>query len=542
MVLIKNIDDIRNKSFDYIIVGGGTAGCVLANRLSAQKHIEVLLLEAGTEVAQELEASRIPGLSGRLRKSENEWCLRTTTQDKINDRSLDVPLGKMLGGSSAMNATVLHRCSPSDYDAWQIKGWTYDDLQPYFEKAEKYHASSASKVNGHGTNGPMHTSDVEVGPLGVPFRNACASLGLNFYEDMTLMRTQIGVTNVHAMIHRGQRSSTSASYMTAEVLERLNLTVALGCQVQKIVIEKQRATHVRFTLKGSQENLLVSARREIIVCGGAIHSPHLLMLSGLGCARQLADHGIEAIRDLPGVGANLQNHWRVPFVHETTNPKQSLHGGLFRDPHSLVDAQNGKGALTRAWPDAVAYFNIPDCPSNSSHAADAPQFELFTGGIALCDLLPQLHDVDCATLLLVLLAPFSRGSVKLGPIVDPGLLQDERDVECFHKGLQYVLQIANDDAYKPNIKRWILAPTDDQSPHEYIRQHIDSIHHYAGTCKMGHSDDPMAVVDAQLKVIGIEALRVVDASIFPQVPAGQICFPVIACAEKAADVILNNVY
>ncbi|CEG67535.1 hypothetical protein RMATCC62417_03948 [Rhizopus microsporus] len=529
MPVIANPSELDRQTFDFVIVGGGTAGCVLANRLSCRYR--VLLLEAGTRTHDDLVESRVPLLNSRLKNTEVDWKLQSVSQPNADNRTIGIPLGKMLGGSSAFNACLWHRCSPSDYDAWHTNGWTYKDLKPYFCKAESFHPAH----NVHGTSGPIHATDLEINPesLGHYFRRACQNTGLPDYDDLTDKPCQIGVTHVQSSIYQGERSSTGACYLPKDILERTNLTVAMGCHVTQILFNGDQADKVRFN--HHNHDYVVHIGREIILSAGALFSPFLLLKSGIGPKDELARHGINTVVDLPGVGKNLQNHWRIPLVHETIEPEMSLHRDLFINTEAtLKQALDQKtGAMTRIWPDAVAYMKI--------------KMELFTGGLALCKQAGSLTHVNCATLLMVYLAPFSRGSVtissKEGICIDLGLLSDKRDLECIEKGLRLSFDIANDPIYRDScVKRWIL-PAEDMDQlnlEEYIKENIETIHHYAGTCKMGPKEDCMAVVDEHLKVYGVNNVRVVDASFFPIVPAGQICFPVIACAERAADIILDE--
>ncbi|KAG0747409.1 hypothetical protein G6F57_000141 [Rhizopus arrhizus] len=526
----------------------GTAGCVLANRLSANSKYKVLVLEAGSSTPDDVLESRIPLLNSRLKNTDVDWKLQSTCQSNADDRVISIPLGKMLGGCSSFNACLHHRCSPSDYDAWNVKGWTYDELRPYFCKAESFHDASVDE-NIHGTAGPLHATQADLGLLGKYFKEACKEIGLQEHYDVTDEPCQIGVTRVQASIYRGERSSTGACYLSKETLKHQpNLTIAMGCHVYQILFDNKRAHSVEFKDR-NESTFTVNVGREVILSLGAIFSPYLLLKSGIGPKDELARHGIPTIMDLPGVGKNLQNHWRIPLVHETVEPEMSLHRDLFinRDVALKQALDQKNGAFTRIWPDAVAYLKIPDTPDNSSHIKNTPQIELFTGGLALCNHLASLKEVNSATLLMVYLAPFSRGSITLSDkqalCVDLGLLQDGRDMECLEKGLRLSFSIANHPTYKEScVKRWILPSKDmnDIDVKQYIKEHVETIHHYAGTCKMGTKDDLEAVVDDHLKIHGIENVRVVDASFFPIVPAGQICFPVIACAEKAADMILND--
>ncbi|GAA5801248.1 hypothetical protein EDC94DRAFT_629444 [Helicostylum pulchrum] len=539
-------NEIHHRDFDFIIIGGGTAGCVLANRLSCGKEHTVLVLEAGTVTQQDLLEVQIPLLNSKLKNTEQDWQLKSVLQANVDDRSIAVPLGKLLGGSSAFNACIYHRCSPSDYDAWNAKGWSYQDLQPYFRKAETFHDNEKEEVDTsvHGTQGPLHATHINKSTqLGSCFKRACKNYGLKEYRDMTDLTCQIGVTGLDASIYQGHRSSAGSSYLSREFeAQQSNLFIGLGCKVTRLIMQDNNVVGVEYTNDGKVYT--VNTKREVILSAGAILSPFILLSSGIGPGSELKEAGVDVKVDLPGVGKNLQNHWRVPLVHETVCSDMSLHDGLFkRAKESLDQAINTRdGTFTELWPDAVAYMKVPNAPDNSSSIENTPQIELFVGGLALCRELPKLKHVDCATLLMVYVTPFSKGTVKLTkertPCIDLALLSDERDLECLEKGLKVSMQIADDTEYTKCIKRWIMRPDGDLT--EYIKANVDTLHHYAGTCKMGPKEDPFAVVDDRLRVHGIHGLRVVDASFFPIVPAGQICYPVIACAERASDIILRG--
>ncbi|KAL9537004.1 hypothetical protein MBANPS3_012172 [Mucor bainieri] len=542
--------------FDFVIIGGGTAGCVLANRLSSNGKHTVLVLESGASTQEESLNVRVPLFNSKLKNTTVDWQLKSTAQQHADGRIIGVPQGKVLGGSSAINACLSHRCSPSDYDAWNMPGWEYEQLKHYFCKAETFQDDTAPIASDlHGQSGPlnvMQQSDDSL--LGKHFTKACQNYGMPQYHDITDVPCQIGVTGIQSTVYQGERTSTGSAYLPPDIQHnRPNLSIALNCTVKRITIDKDTSTvtHVEYTDNKDGELYRVNVGKEAILSAGAILSPLLLLSSGIGSKSELDALSIAAIADLPGVGKNLQNHWRVPLVHETTRPEMSLHQSIFeKQKESLERITESKepSALSRAWPDAVSYMKVPNAPDNSSSLANTPQIELFTGGLALCRELPKLKDVACASLLMVYIAPFSKGSVTLNPdgtpLIDLALLQDNRDLECLEKGLELSIKIADDEEYKENcIKRWILHPYESEEKQDikqYIKDHVDTLHHYAGTCKMGSAADRDAVVDGNLKVHGIQGLRVVDASIFPIVPAGQICFPVIACAEKASDLILND--
>lgn len=346
-----------------IINTGGTAGCVLANRLSSCGKYTVLVLEAGSVTQDDLLEVQIPLLNSKLKNTPSDWQLKTIQQSNANDRTIPVPLGKLLGGSSAFNACILHRCSPSDYDAWNTDGWSYDDLKAYFRKAETFHDEMDVDESVHGVYGPLHVSHMNKSTiLGTQFTKACRNYGIPEYRDMTDLECQIGVTGMDGTIYQGQRSSTGQSYLPKDIQNnRPNLFISLGCKVSRIIVEDNVVSHIQYTATGNDEIYTVSADRETILSAGAILSPLLLLSSGIGPKEELEKLGIQVEADLPGVGKNLQNHWRVPLVHETPKSEMSLHRGLFTEAkESLQRAINTKdGALTQLWPDAVAYMKVP---------------------------------------------------------------------------------------------------------------------------------------------------------------------------------------
>lgn len=342
---------------------GGTAGCVLANRLSSCGKYTVLVLEAGSVTQEDLLDVQIPLLNSKLKNTPSDWQLKSIHQENANDRSIPVPLGKLLGGSSAFNACILHRCSPSDYDAWNTEGWSYQDLKGYFCKAETFHDELGVDESVHGVHGPLHVSHMNKDTiLGSQFKKACQNYGIPEYRDMTDLKCQIGVTGMDGTIYQGQRSSTGSSYLPKDIQNnRSNLFIGLGCKVSRIIMTENVVTHIEYTATDKDEMYTVNVDLEVILSAGAILSPLLLLLSGIGPITELEKLGIQVKADLPGVGKNLQNHWRVPLVHETTMSEMSLHHDLFQGAkESLHRAINTKdGALTQLWPDAVAYLKVP---------------------------------------------------------------------------------------------------------------------------------------------------------------------------------------
>lgn len=340
----------------------------MANRLSADGQYTVLVLEAGNSTQEDLLEAQIPLFNSKLKNTDADWKLKSVSQMNADDRNIGVPLGKLLGGSSAFNACLLHRCSPSDYDAWNTEGWYYEDLKQYFRKAEAYHDDSLTEIDEtiHGIKGPLKSTHINKNaPLGSHFTKACKNYGLPEYRDITDLPCQIAVTGLEATIYQGQRSSAGSCYLPAEIQKnRANLFITLGCKVTRIIVnDNKQVTHVEYVnaAESIDQVYRVAVNREAILSAGAILSPSLLLSSGIGPKEDLEQLGIEVKADLPGVGKNLQNHWRVPLVHETSHPDMSLHGDIFeREKESLDRALTTKdGALTGLWPDAVAYMKVP---------------------------------------------------------------------------------------------------------------------------------------------------------------------------------------
>jgi choline dehydrogenase len=528
------------QNYDYIIVGAGSAGCVLANRLSENSDAKVLLLEAGSpDKKQEIH---IPAAFAKLFKSPLDWNYETEPEAGLNNRKLYWPRGKMLGGSSSLNAMIYMRGAKSDYDHWQDlgnDGWSFNDLLPYFKKAEHQERGGSHY---HGVNGPLNVADLRSpNPLSKAFVEAGESLGLNRNDDFN-GETQEGVGLYQVTQKNGQRHSVAAAYLKP-VLNRPNLTVITQAHVTKIVIEKGRAVAVQYLHQGEKQ--FATAEREIILSGGAVNSPQLLMLSGIGDAGVLKPLGIPVVLDLPGVGKNLQDHLQAGIIYSckqsiTLETAQSL-GNIFRyltrkqGPLTSNVAEAGGFVKTQAdlvSPDiqfhfAPAYF--------LRHGFDNPKKGYgFSVGVTV-------------------LRPQSRGEISLrssDPFAHPSIranyFSEYSDLQTFVKGLEFVLDIAESktfDAYRGQ-EMWPLKATHSaramrQSStlaEEHLRSVAETIYHPVGTCKMGQ--DELAVVDAQLRVHGVQGLRVVDASIMPTITSGNTNAPVIAIAEKAAEMIV----
>jgi choline dehydrogenase len=525
--------------FDYVIVGAGSAGCALAARLSEDPAASVCLLEAGPRDTHPL--IHVPfGILWMMHSRRLNWRYYTAPQERLNGRRLFWPRGKTLGGSSSSNAMCYTRGHPADYDAWRDlgnPGWGYADLLPYFKRAE-HRERGASEF--HGNGGPLNVAPLRSpNPLSLAFVQAAASAGYRPNEDFS-GADQEGVGLYEVTQVNGQRCSSARAYLRPAE-GRPNLAVLTLAQATRVLFEGRRAAGVAFMREGSERR--VSARREVILCGGAINSPQLLLLSGVGPGAELQALGIPVVQDLPGVGKNLQDHLDVTVVQACVKPVSygltpaTALRGLADVARYLVSR---RGMYTTNAAEAGGFVKSAPgepLPDLQFHFTTAP---LSNHGLDLKFLLQQgysLHVCD--------LRPRSRGEIRLAgtdplqhPVIEPNYLDHPADLEKLVLGVKVARRILAAPAFDPYRGEEIRPGPqvrDDDALREFIRQRAETIYHPAGTCKMG--TDPMAVVDAWLRVRSIEGLRVADASIMPLLPGGNTNAPAIMIGEKAADLI-----
>jgi choline dehydrogenase-like flavoprotein len=522
------------KTYDYIIVGAGSAGCVLAARLTENSSAKVLLLEAGgPDTAREI---RIPAAFSKLFKTSVDWNYSTEPEPYLNNRKLYWPRGKVLGGSSSINAMIYIRGNAADYDGWKNlgnDGWGFADVLPYFKKSENRERAPSEF---HGAGGPLNVADLElINPLTRAFIAGAKEIGLAENTDFN-GATQDGVGLYEVTQKKRQRHSAADAYLRP-ALHRPNLKVVSQAHVTRVLVENGRAVGVAFLRNGKTE--VAHAAGEVILAGGTVNSPQLLLLSGIGPAGQLARLGIPAVHDLPGVGANLQDHPMVSVGYLCTQPV-SLDGAetLANLLRYLVLK---KGPLTSNVAEAGLF-------TRSREGLRVPDIQLLFGPAYYRGHGLMRRKENCFGFGPTLITPQSRGSVSLrsanpldSPAIRANYLSTDTDLRTLIAGVRLARSIANTRAFGPYRGEEIhpgANATSDADIAEFLRREVETLYHPVGTCKMGN--DPLAVVDPRLRVRGIAGLRVVDASIMPVVPAGNTNAPTIMIAEKAADMIRQD--
>ncbi|WP_089129403.1 GMC family oxidoreductase [Tolypothrix sp. NIES-4075] len=499
--------------YDYIVIGAGSAGCVVANRLTENAQTTVLLLEAGNPANK--PEIQIPLDWTKLWGTEVDWAYFTEEEPYINNRKIYCPRGKVLGGSSSINAMIYIRGNRRDFDQWQElgnPGWSYQDVLPYFKKSENQQRGASQF---HGVDGALSVTDpIAPAVTSQRFVEAAIAIGYNHNPDFN-GEQQEGAGLYQLTIKDGKRHSTAAAFLLP-ILNRPNLTTTTQALVTRLLFEGTRTVGVEYMHEGTTHQVFVN--QEVILSAGAFDSPKLLMLSGIGNAENLQALGIPVVVDLPGVGQNLQDHLATPVAHQATQDFQPAatsniaEAGLFLHTESNLHAA----------PDIQLYFG-PVLWAPPAYARPGSGFA----------------STPCLT------HPQSRGSVSLrsaspndSPVIRLNYLQSESDVQKLVAGIKIIRQLFNSNAFD-EFRGEEVAPgadvTSDEALQAYVREVCDTIHHPVGTCKMG--TDPMAVVDPELRVYGVEGLRVVDASIMPTITTGNTNAPTIMIGEKAADLI-----
>ncbi|KZT23602.1 GMC oxidoreductase [Neolentinus lepideus HHB14362 ss-1] len=574
-------------SYDYVIVGGGTAGCVLASRLTEQPGVNVLLVEAG-ESNQDALNSRMPLAFIKLFHTQYDWDYETTPQVGLNNRRVHWPKGRLLGGSSSINCCVHHHCAPegTDFDNWVrlgIIGWGYQDLSPYFLKAENYTpASDDTDVDTslRGTSGPWQTRRCKALPICQAIMHSCEALGIPSSKDFNTNKGTMGVGKFTSFVdRRGERSSTATAYLTSDVLSRTNLTVLIRTSVERIIFDKQeetpRAIGVQLSTSRDASSYVVRASKEVILCAGSVATPQLLSVSGIGPEEELARLGIRSVRSLDAVGKNLSDHMCTGALHFRCKPGFSL--DYLSNPLSAAIAAAkwmaaGVGPFADAPMPGAAFFrsddpNLPFGPPS----AGCPVEDLTTGpGAPDCELVwfPAMirpneqvelpRGTQGITLSVVALQMKSVGSIALEsasiwdkPVIHANYLQHESDVNLLLRMIHLQRAVArtpplrdllelSDDVTDKGDMFW---PGDahsstltDDALRDWIRANALGVWHPVSTARMGVSEAD-SVVGVDLRVHGVMGLRVCDASVFPTQVSGHPSATVVAMAEKLADMI-----
>ncbi|MFK8081459.1 MAG: GMC family oxidoreductase [Granulosicoccus sp.] len=531
---------MKTSTYDYVVIGAGSAGCVLANRLSADGTATVALLEAGGRDWNPW--IHVPvGYFKTIHNPVTDWCYNTEPDPGLNGRSLKWPRGKVLGGSSSINGLLYVRGQAQDYDRWSelgCTGWSYEEVLPYFKRAEKQSRGADAY---HGAEGPLHVSDMSFKrPICDDFINGVAELGTPKNDDIN-GETQEGVGYFQLTAHKGRRCSSAVAYLNG-ARSRPNLSIITHAMVKNIGFDEGRANHVCLDRKGSA--MTIYAREEIILCAGAIGSPQLLQVSGIGDGKRLQALGIDVVADVPEVGENLQDHLQIRAVYKTRRPvtlNDELSNPLQKARAGLQYILNRSGPLSMAASQVYAF-------TRTRLANERPDIQYHFQPLSADSPGEGLHPFSAITASVCQLRPESRGSITINsanadvhPTITPNYLSTDLDCQTAIESVRFTRSIMQTNAMKDHIAEEMLpnpAATTDEQLLDQARDIANTIYHPTSTCRMGA--DSNAVVDPRLRVNGVDGLRVVDASVMPEIVSGNTNAPTIMIAEKAADLIIED--
>lgn len=524
-------------SYDFIIVGGGSAGCVLAARLSEDPTVTVCLLEAGGKDSSPFIHTPV-GCVVMMPTKINNWGFETVPQPGLNGRKGYQPRGKTLGGSSSINAMMYARGHRYDYDSWASlgnEGWSYDECLPYFRKAENNEVISDEY---HGQGGPLNVANLRSPSEMVErYLTACESIGVPRNHDVNGAQ-QFGAMQTQVTQVNGERCSAAKAYLTPN-LHRPNLTVLTKATTHKVLFEGQQAVGVEYGLKG--QRFQIYCRKEVILSAGAFGSPQILLLSGVGPKAELDKHGIQQVHELAGVGENLQDHIDLVHSYKCTAKKETF-GVSLQMAAEMSKAlpqwmRQRSGKMSSNFAEGIGFLN-------SDKDVTVPDLEFVFVVAVVDDHARKIHASHGFSSHVTLLRPKSTGTVKLksadpydSPAIDPAFFSDPEDMKVMIKGWKKQYQMLNSSAFDGvrGESFYPVEPHDDKAIEQDIRNRADTQYHPIGTCKMGVASDPLAVVDRHLSVYGLTNLRVVDASVMPTLVGGNTNAPTIMIAEKVAD-------